>query len=397
MTNNIQASTAGENAALDEQDGGISLLDLLQVIAENLRTLVLVPVIAGALALGVSFLITPTFTATATFLPPQQQQGMASSLLQSLGAIGGLAGAASGLKNPTDQYVSFMKSKAVEDELIKRFDLITRYKADFKVDARKILESNTRILAGKDNIVTVEFDDRDPKFAADVANAYGEELTKLLGRLAVTEAQQRRLFFGKQLSATKDKLILAEQALAATGVSAATLNSNPVTALEGPARLRAQVTAQEVKLASMRSYLAEGAAEFRQAQAELAALRRELARAESAQPVSATGANDYIAKYRDFKYQETLFELFSRQYELARVDESREGSVIQVVDAAQPPERKTKPKKATIAVIATAVTLFLLLVFVFVRNGWRAALHDAESAEKIARLQSALRRAIGRH
>lgn len=393
----IQTLAGGESgmAALSEDDG-IDLLDLLQVVADNLRLLVIGPLVAGVIALGVTFVIPPTYTATASFLPPQQQQGMASSLLQSLGAIGGLAGAASGLKNPTDQYLSFLKSNAVEDELIRRFDLMARYDVKFRSDARKNLEKNTRIMAGKDNIVTVAFDDRDPEFSARLANAYPEELTRLLGRLAVTEAQQRRVFFGKQLDTTKNNLIRAEQTLAATGVSVATLNANPVTALEGPARLRAQVTAQEVKLASMRSYLAEGAPEFRQAQAELAALRKELSRAETVQPAANAGSNDYIAKFRDFKYQETLFELFSRQYELARVDESREGAMVQVVDAAQAPERKSKPAKAMTAVVVTAAALFLLLVFVFARNAWRNALASRSSAVRVERLKTAWRRALSR-
>lgn len=375
---------------------GVSVIGLLQVIAENLRLLIVVPLAVGLLALGLSFLVPPTYTAMATFLPPQQQQGIASSLLQSLGAIGGLAGAASGLKNPNDQYVSFLKSKTVEDALVRRFNLLERYNVEFKTDARKILESNTRITSGKDNIVSVEFDDRVPAFAAEVANAYGEELMKLLGSLAITEAQQRRLFFGKQLSTTKDSLIAAEKALAATGVSVSALNANPSTALAGPAALRAQVTAQEVKLASMRSYLTEAAPEFRQTQAELSALRRELSKAESAQPSGALSGGDYIAKYRDFKYQETLFDLFSRQYEIARVDESREGALLQIIDKAQAPERKSKPKKAVIAMIATLATTVFLFVFVFVRNAWRASLNAAGSTVAIRKLHFALRRSLGR-
>ncbi|QHJ01647.1 lipopolysaccharide biosynthesis protein [Xylophilus rhododendri] len=385
---------------LAQDEPGRDLIDLLQVVADNLRLLVLAPVGVAVLAFAVTFAIAPTYTAIATFLPPQQQQSMASSVLQSLGSLGGLAGAATGLKNPTDQFVSFLKSNAVEDELVQRFGLMDRYEAKFKGDARKQLEKNTRIAAGKDNIVTVEFDDHDPAFAAQVANAYPEELTRLLGRLAITEAQQRRVFFGKQLAETKDRLVAAEQALAATGVSVATLNANPATALEGPARLRAQVTAQEVKLASMRSFLTEAAPEFRQAQAELAALRKELARAETAQPASSTngvaGGNDYIAKYRDFKYQETLLELFSRQYELARVDESREGAVVQSLDAAQPPEHKSKPRRAIVAAVAGAGSFLLLLIFIFARRSWLDARADGQSAERIERLSASWRRALGR-
>lgn len=318
-------------------------------------------------------------------------------MLQSLGALGGLAGAAAGLKNPSDQYVAFLKSRAVQDELIKKFELQQRYEAEYLQDARKSLEAASSITAGKDGLITVEFSDQNPEFAAKVANAYVEELGNLLSRLAVTESQQRRVFFEKQLELTKQRLVDAQQALAASGVSVTALNTNPSIALEGPARLRAQVTAQEVKLASMRAYLTENAPQFRQALNELAALRSQLAKVEKEQaPSAAEGGSEYVSKYREFKYQETLFELFARQYELAKVDESREGAVIQVVDAATPPERKSKPKKALIAIAATLGSGFVLLFFVFVRHAVRSGAQDPESAEKLNKLRQSLRKAFGR-
>ncbi len=156
----------------DQPDDEISLLDLLQVIVDNLRLLVLGPLAVGILALGISFLVKPTFTAETSFLPPQQQQGMAASMLASLGALGGLAGAATGLKNPADQYVAFLKSNSIEDALIERFKLTERYEAKFKSEARKTLESKVKIASGKDGLITVKVDDTDPQMAADMANAH---------------------------------------------------------------------------------------------------------------------------------------------------------------------------------------------------------------------------------
>lgn len=372
----------------------ISLLDLINVIADNLRLLILGPLVIGLIALAITFTVKPTFTASTRFLPPQQQQSAAVSMLQSLGALGGLAGAASGLKNPSDQFVSLLKSRTIGDALVDRFNLMERYESEYRQDAIKILADSSNINAGKDNIITVEFDDENPQIAADIANAYVQELEKMLGGLAVTEAQQRRSFFEKQLASTKEALIKAEQSLAASGVSTSALNVSPQTALEGPARLRAQVTVQEVKIASMRSYLTESAPEFRQALSELAAIRAQLNKAEREQPAS--GSNDYIAKFREFKYQETLFELFAKQFEIARIDESREGTVIQVVDKAIPPEKKSKPKKALIAIMATLATGFALLFFVFIRLALRNATQTPESAAKIVALRLALGRAIGR-
>jgi len=137
----INSSTSEENE--------ISLLDLAQTVVDNLRLLVVGPLVVGLVALSISFAITPTFTAQIAFLPPQQSQGMAAGLLNSLGALGGLAGAASGIKNPSDQYVSFLKSNSIQDALIDRFDLMNRYEVEFKADARKNLEAKVKIVAGK--------------------------------------------------------------------------------------------------------------------------------------------------------------------------------------------------------------------------------------------------------
>jgi tyrosine-protein kinase Etk/Wzc len=381
-------------AAAEEDE--ISLLDLLQVVADNLRLLILGPLAIGLTALGISFAVAPTFTATTVFMPPQQQQGAAAALLQGLGALGGLASAATGLKNPNDQFVAFLKSDTIANALIERFKLMERYESEFKVDAAKTLDNVSKISSGKDGLITVAVDDKDPAFAAQVANAYVEELGKLLNRLAITEAQQRRAFFEKQLLQTKDKLTQAELALKASGVSSDTLKTSPEAAVKALAELQAQVAAQEVKLSSMRGYLTEAAPEFKQAQTELAALRAQLAKAEASSTAPKGADANYVGRYRDFKYFETLFELFAKQYELAKLDEAREGAVIQVVDVALPPERKSKPKKALIAVLATLASGFVLLLFVFMRNALRAAQQTPESAQKLQQLRQSWRQALGR-
>ena len=396
------ASATPPNSDMGQPDDEISLLDLLQVVADNLRLLLLGPLAVGLAALGFSFLLTPTFTAKTQFLPPQQQQSAAASMIASLGSLGGLAGAAAGLKNPADQYVAFLKSVSVQDALIERFKLVDYYELKTKTDARTAL-NGVRIASGKDGLISVEVDDKDPKFAADLANAYPEELQRLLARLAVTEAQSRRLFFEKQLATARDNLTKSDQALKATGVNSSALKSNPAAAVEAVARLRAGISAQEVKIAGMRGYLTDSSPAMRQALTELMALRDQLAKAErdeapvSSSPGSAAAStSDYVARYRDYKYHETLLDLFTRQYEIAKVDEAREGAVVQVVDAAQPPERKSKPKKALIAIISTLAAGFALLLWVFVRQALKNAAENPASAAKLLQLKQSVRRAIGR-
>ncbi len=381
-----------------QDDDEISLLDLLKTIVDNLRLLVLGPMAIGITALGISFLIPPTYTAKTQFLPPQQQQSAAASMLASLGSLGGLAGAVGGIKNPADQFLAYMKSATLQDSLIDRFKLQERYEAKTKTEARLALTGNVRLASGKDGLISVEVDDQDSKFAADLANAHVEELSKLLGKLATTEAQQRRLFFEKQLSQAKDKLIQSEIALKETGISGSVLKSNPASALAAVAGLQAAVTAQEVKLGSMRGYLAETAPDFQQAINELANLKLQLALQEKDSPkrlAKSPSEGNYIAKYREFKYHEILFELFARQYEIARVDEAREGAVIQVLDFASPPELKSKPKRALFVIISTIASGFLILLFLIVRQTLINAGGDPESARKYTQIKFAWRRAMG--
>jgi uncharacterized protein involved in exopolysaccharide biosynthesis len=381
--------------ATEQDDDETSLLDLLQVVVDNLRLLVLGPLVCGLVALGISFAIPPTFTAKTQFLPPQQQQSSAANMLASLGALGGLAGAATGLKNPADQYIAFMKSVSVQDALIERFNLIEKYDVDLKMDARLELTDNVRIASGKDGLISVSVDDKDPSFAADLANAHVEELRTVLGRLAVTEAQQRRMFFEKQLTQTKENLATADLALKSSGISSSVLKSSPAMAVEAVARLKAGISVQEVKLGTMRNYLTESSPDFKQALIELASLKAQLAKAEKEEPASKE-ASDYVARYREFKYQETMFELFAKQFELAKVDESREGAVIQVLDVAESPQRKTKPKKALIAIIAALISGFTLLIFIFVRNALTNASQEDEMKLKIVAIKASWSRVLGR-
>ena len=373
-------------------DDEISLLDLLLVLAENIKLLIFGPLIVGLAALGISFQIPETFTAKVVLMPPQQQQSGASAMLAQLGALAGAAGAAAGIKSPSDQYAALMKSSAVENRLIDRFNLIKIYESKLREDARKTLEQRTRIDAGKkDGLMVIEVDDHDPKRAAEIANAYVEELSILLSRLAVTEAQQRRVFFERQLQKVKEDLTRAQSALKRGGTEADVLKTQPQTAVIELAQLTAQVTAKEVELTAMRSYLKEAAPDFKQALNELAALKAQLAKAQAGSvSVKADGnqniQNDYVSRFREYKYQETLFDLMARQFEIAKIDESREGAIIQIIDAAEPPERKSKPKKAMITLIATLAAGFFLLLFVFVRNAWRKAMEDDETATKWRRL-----------
>ena len=398
----VQADTGANGAAADDE---ISLLDLFATIAENLKLLIIAPLLIGLAVLGISFLLTPIYTAQTRFLPPLQQQSAVAGVLQQLG---GLAGAAARIQDPGDQFVAFLRSRAIQDRLVERFDLQARYEAPNREVAARALAGRTRITSGRDGLISVEFDDPDPAFAALVANAYVEELGLLNSRLALTEAQHRRKFFERQLEQTKAELVQAEQALLATGVNVRELNLQPMATVQAVAQLRAQVAAQEVQVASLRAHLTEAAPQLRQALSTLTALRGQLARLDTQEraalapnPGTAAGApgashggaanTGYFARLREFTFQQTMFQLMTNQYEMARLDESREGAVIQVLDIAQPPEQRSSPRRGLMATVASLAAGFALLLFVFVRQALRNASLDPASAAKL----NAIRRSLG--
>ena len=368
MTDHTPSSGAPKDPSAPEEQP-FSLLALMGVLSNSIRSLTLIPLAAGVLTLAASFLLTPVFTASGQIMAPQQQQGTAAALLGSLGGLAGAGGAIAGLKNPADQWVGLLKSRTISDAMIERFKLQQRYDLEYVFQTRDKLNDRTKITAGKDGLIDIEVTDEDPKTAADMANAYVEELSKLSNTLAVSEAAQRRLFFERQLNQAKEGLVKAEVALRQGGINESVLKTTPAAAVAGIADLRAQISAAEVRLQVMEGRYTPNAPELRQVQLELASLRRQLAQVEKADPTLATSSGaDYVARYREFKYYETLFDMMARQFELAKADEAREGALIQVVDRAVPPEWKSAPKRATLAVGATFAVFFLMLLIVLTRN-----------------------------
>lgn len=346
---------------LPEREFG--LLDLVDTLRPHWKRLLAMPLLVAAIAFGIAWLVPPIFTARTSFLPPLQQTGPAAAALSALGPLAALAGAA---KTPADQYVSIMRSTTVSDRIIEQFKLREVYDEDTLVDTRRKLERKVSISAGKkDGIITVEVDDTSPNRAAAIANQYVEELRLMTNKLALSEAQQRRVFFEGHLAQARDNLAKAQLTLQESGFNAGAIKSEPRAAAEGYAKLRAELTASEVKLQAYRQTFVEGAPEIQQQQAIASALRSQLARLEQNDQ---TGGANYVTKYRDYKYQEALFDLFARQYETARVDESREGGLVQVIDPALPPEKKSKPYRSLIAAVAWFAALLALAGWLVMRS-----------------------------
>lgn len=385
----------------NQDNDEINLMELLLVVAKHNRFIIKWTGIAALLAIALSLIMTNIYTAEAVLLPPQQAPSTASMLL---GQLGGLAGGSMGIKNPSDQYVGMLKSRTVADALIMRFNLQKKYDQKFLTKTRKMLEASTNITAGKDGFITVQFSDIDPKFAAELTNAYVTELEKLTQTLAITEAAKRRLFFEIKLKAVNTDLANAEIALKQTQEKTGLmqLGKQGEAIIQSIADLRAQVAAKEVELAAMHAFATDKNPDYRQLLEVIGGLKVQLSKLErdnisgngdvmvASAKMPALGL-DYIRKARDVKYQETLFELMGKQYELAKIDEVKEAAVIQVVDKAVIPDRKSGPKRALIVILATMLAFFVTVILAFFKEANAKASNNPESAQQLSLLRRYLR------
>jgi len=327
---------------------------------------------ATALAVVISFLLPKIYTATARIMPPQQSQSsLASSMLGQLGPVGSLLGSNFGInRGVTDIYVYVLHSKTVGDALIDRFQLMSVYKDKMRVIAEADLKDNTRINSGPEGGISIAVEDRDPKRAADIANAYVEELEKLTRTLAVTEAARRRIFFEEQVQQASEDLSKAELAMKKTQEDTGVILLEPQSRamIESLSSLQGRIAAKETQVQAMRTFATEENPALKTAQSELTALKVELARLESGQLGASIADMDvrkipekglaYVRALREVKYREALLEAMAKQYELARVDEAKDASLIQVLDKATPPEIKSSPHRGLIVLLALFLSLF---------------------------------------
>jgi uncharacterized protein involved in exopolysaccharide biosynthesis len=385
----------------------ISLLDLLIVLAERKWTIVLVTGTCAILALIVSLLLPKQYTATVILLPPQQSSSLGAALssqLNSLGSVAALAGGSLGIKNPNDMYVAMLTGQTVEDGMVHDYELQKEYQKRYVSDARKVFEKHTTVDGNsKDGLIHISVEDRDPVRAAQLANGYVDEFRDLSEQLAFTEAQLRAQFFQKQLEQTKDKLANAEVALQQTEQSTGLiqLDSQAKALIESAASLRAQIAAKEVQIQAMQTYATGENAQLVEAQQELESMRAQLAKLGGSEETAnalivpkgklTEAGLEYVRKLRDVKYYETIFDILAKQFEIAKLDEAREGATVQVVDPAIPPDRKSFPKRGLITIIATAVGFFLGVVAAFIQAGWNRLKEDPEASAKLALFRRALR------
>jgi capsule polysaccharide export protein KpsE/RkpR len=311
-------------------------------------------------------------------LPPQQGGASGAAMMAQLGSLGAMASAAGslGIKNPNDQQVALLKSRSLEDAMAKRFHLQARYHRKYLSATRERWERVTNVENGlKDGLIRLSVTDRDPRQAAEMANAWVEEYRRFTATLAITEASQRRLFFERQLSAAHEDLARAEEEMQKTEqrTGVIEIESQARAMIASAAVLRGQLAAKQVEIRAMREFAADQNPDLVRAEQELTGMEGQLAAMDAASDRSTgdlaapkgtvTQAGlDYTRALREVKYRETIQDLLTRQYEGARVDEARQGTQIQVVDPAVVPDRPTSLYRIWIALGALALSLPLALL-----------------------------------
>jgi len=392
-----QATGAFMPAAEEAQ--GTSLLDLLIVLAERKLVILLSTLIFGVAATVIALVTPPMFTATAVILPPQQASSSAAALLGQLGGIAGVAGQSLGIKNPSDIYIGILSSRTVMDKLVRQHSLKDVYDVETLTDARRKLSKYSSFNAAKYSMIHISVEDRDPRRAADLANAYVKCLQEQNSRLAVSEAAQRRLFFERELDKEKALLVEAETAMQKMQEQKGLFQvSSQVSAvIQSMAQLRAEIVAREVALERLKAGATGQNPEVQGQKIEIEALRAQMKELEAkstrdgSNPFMPTSmvpaaALDYARRLREVRYHEALYELLARQYEVARIDEARESPVIQVVDQAVPPEKKSAPRRSYYLIIG----LFLgAVVGMVLALGLQAA-----EDESVSRKIDAIRKSI---
>ena len=364
-------------------DDEIDLTELFRALSRRWRLILGITAASAVVAVVYSLLLPVYYKAETRILPPQDKGSNLASQL--LGQAGGLIGIAGGVKSQGELFVAMTKTRTVLDRMVDRFDLMKLNKEKYRQDARKeLLELLTVQEDRKSGIISLTVEDRDPKRAADMANAFVEELKSLAGGLAISEAGQRRMFFEEQIRHTKESLSRAEEEVKGfqqrTGAFQIDAQSKAI--IEGIANLRARIAAKEVEAKVLRSFATAQNPDLQRIEEEVRALRVESEKIESgkergydplmsSERVPATNM-EYLRKLRQLKYNETLYELLVKQFELAKLDEARDATVIQVIDRAIPPERKSRPKRALIVLLATVTMLFLsVFIVLLLEHTWK--------------------------
>lgn len=368
-----------------------SFVSYLQVVSRRSKQIMLITFLAALISAGITLCIPNIYTAKSMILPPQEDRSTANALLSQFGGLIGMAGGVSGTQSAGELYVTMLTSDTVKDPIVDRFNLMEAYGAKYRGDAFRALAGATSVSLGrKDGVITVSVSNRNPKRAAEIANAYVEELGQLTASLSVSGAERNRAFLESRLAEAKASLVSAEEALRKFQLKNKTFEVPHQTeaTIRGVAEMKAALVMKEVELSTALRIFTESNQKVKNLRAAIANLKSQISTYESGTgggAIPALGSvpqlgQDYVRLMRDFKTQEALVELLTKQYEVTKLNVAKDFSQFQVIQVARTPERKSGPQRLKIVVLVTVTTLLLKLFYVFVQDYWNR-MADTEKSQ----------------
>ena len=376
-----------------------TLIDYLIVIFKWKKAVFAVTSVAVIVTAVVVCLIPPVYVGKTRVLPPETDHS--STALQLMGQGGGasLPGAILGKKSMNDLYIGLLQSRTVLDRMVERFGLVKAYGAAYREEAREELLSRLQAVNDrKSGVITITVEDRDPKRAAEMANAFVVELKKLTREIALTEASQRRLFYEEKMKEARESMARSEEAMKGfqEQTGAIEMKEQAKAIIESVAKLRGDIASKQVQLKVLRTYSMPQNPDLQKTEEELRGMKEQLARLEGKRGGSAlllssgnvpeAGAG-YARKMRDMKHSEAVLEVLAKQYEVAKIDESRNNATIQVIDAADVPEKRARPDRARAVGIALVAGLIGGVLWSFILESRERISRDPEMRNKLARLK----------
>jgi len=364
----------------------LTVLDLLTLLGRRWRLLSKAALVGAIVGLALALLLPTEYTAVVTILPTGPSSSLASAFAAQSGELGllaGIAGNSFGFHNPAEVCLVMLRSRSVEDATIQRFQLMNEYGKKRLSDTRTALERRTSVTLNlKSGVIAIAARDHDPARAADLANGYVEEFRKFTGSLAITEASQRRLFFEQQLIEARTGLAQADNAFKATEQSTGMLDPASTTkaSMESAVAIRAQIASSEVQLRTMRTYSTEQNPALVRVRQQLAGLQAQLAEVTGSsndvvddplvpKDKIPEAGNEYLRRMRDVKYNEAVVAVLAKQLEIARLDEARQGPVVQIVDPAVTPDKRSSPKRLVILIVNVFFAMCLTGLWLVYKRG----------------------------
>jgi len=351
----------------------VTLVDFVEIIVRRSRMIVAITLTAAVATAVYSLLLPNIYSAKAKVLPSQQAGNPSGAIMQ--GALSALGADIATESRNSKLYAEILKTENLRDFVIDRFKLMEAYKKQYRQDLYKLLDNIVSIQTGKEGIITITVDDKNPQRAADLANAFVEELQKLTVDLNIKGAGSNRAYLEERIVKNKADLENSENALKEFQLKHKALNVSQQAeiTIKEIADLNAQLTVQEMQLANLKRTLTDSTQEVKNIKASIAGLKSKIAKFEGGSgggTVPLLGSvpelgQKHLHLMRKFKTDEAMHELLVNQYEMAKLTEANNVSIIQVIQEAHVPDRKSKPQRALKVLMTTVSAFFFSIMFVF--------------------------------